>query len=402
MSNTGYFQYNLRTVVHSGCGTVIRIPALFQGLGAKRVLLISDQGLKNAGIVDRVAKTFANTSSGTMPELAAIYTDILPDASSSNINDCIKFARTMAIDAILAVGGGSVLDAAKAVKYGLHNQMLDIADTLQAGIKIESWPAAKHMGIPHIAVPTTAGTGAEVSPAAVILNEEAGFKGGLVNPFIDADIAVLDAELTVGLPPSLTASTGMDALTHALEAVVSPNANPFSDAHAMAASQLISEFLPVAVENGKDLDARSQMINASCMAISAYVASLNATPVHNCAHAFGALYHIPHGDANAVLLPIVMEEIPSLYLGKTQRLAKAMNLKTSGTTEEERLAEIVASLREFQCKVGCVTDFSRWKISIEDTDKIIVAVMKDPMGVFFPLQPDVIINIIKKAIGDGI
>ena len=262
MSSTGYFQYNLRTVIHSGYGSVIRVPALLQGLGARRVLLISDQGLKNVGIVDRVAATFDMPQSGTMPTLAAIYTDILPDAGSSNVNDCIAFARANAIDSILAVGGGSVLDAAKAVKYALCHQLLDIAESLQAGIKMETWPEAQHMGIPHLAVPTTAGTGAEVSPAAVILNEEAGFKGGLVAPFLDADIAVLDAQLTLGLPPGLTGSTGMDALTHALEGVASPNANPFSDAHSILAAQLIEQYLPKAVANGQDVEARTQMINA--------------------------------------------------------------------------------------------------------------------------------------------
>jgi len=399
MSATGYFQYNLRTVIHSGVGSVIRIPALLQGLGAKRVLLISDQGLKAAGVVDQVSATFNMPQSGNMPVLAAIYTDILPDAGSSNINDCLRFAREHAIDSILAVGGGSVLDAAKAVKYGLCHQLLDIADTLQSGIKIDSWPQAQHMGIPHVAVPTTAGTGAEVSPAAVILNEAANFKGGLVAPFIDADIAVLDAQLTLGLPPSLTASTGMDALTHALEAIASPNANPFSDSRGFMAAQLIEEYLPQAVANGQDLVARSQMINASCMAIDAYVGALNATPVHNCSHAFGALYHIPHGDGNAVLLPIVMEEIPELYVLQAQRLAKALNMPAAEKSGEALLADIIARLRDFQQQIGCLQDFSRWQIRLADMEKIQRAVAGDPMGVFFPIPPDKVERIARKAIG---
>lgn len=399
MSATGYFQYNLRTVIHSGVGSVIRVPALLQGLGARRVLLISDEGLKNAGVVDQVAGTFDTWQSGSMPVLAATYTGILPDAGSSNVNDCIRFAREHAIDAILAVGGGSVLDAAKAVKYALHHQLLDIAETLQSGIKMDSWPDAQHMGIPHLAVPTTAGTGAEVSPAAVIMNEEAGFKGGLVAPFLDADIAVLDAQLTVGLPPSLTASTGMDALTHALEAIASPNANPFSDAHGFMAAQMIEQHLPEAVANGKDIHARSQMINASCMAIDAYVAALNATPVHNCSHAFGALYHVPHGDGNAVLLPIVMECIPELYIHQAERLAKALNMPVSTSTGEARLAEVIARIRELQQQIGCATDFSRWGVKESDMERILAAVASDPMGVFFPIPADRVIAITRKAMG---
>jgi alcohol dehydrogenase class IV len=306
MSNTGYFQYNMRTVIHNGFGSIIRIPALLQGLGARRVLLISDGGLVQAGIVDRVVATFDHWQSGTMPTLAGVYTDIPPDAKSSSINACAAYAREIAADAILAVGGGSVMDASKAVKYALQHQMLDIAEALHGGLRLEAWPEAQHSGIPHIAVATTAGTGAEATNGAVIFNEVTGIKGGIVAPYLDADIAVLDAELTLGLPPGLTASTGMDALTHALEGIASPNANPFTDAHCVISAQLIERYLPRAVANGQDVEARSQMLSASCMAVNGYLAGLNATPVHNCAHAFGALYHIPHGDANSVFLPIVM------------------------------------------------------------------------------------------------
>ena len=142
MSNTGYFQYNMRTVVHSGYGSVVRIPALLQGLGARRVLLISDPGLKAVGIVDRVTDCFDNWQSGNMPILAGVYTDIAPDAHSSAVNKCAAYAREIAADAILAVGGGSVMDASKAVKYALQHQVLNIADVLQSGIRMESWPQA--------------------------------------------------------------------------------------------------------------------------------------------------------------------------------------------------------------------------------------------------------------------
>ncbi len=399
MSNTGYFQYNMRAVVHSGYGSIIRIPSLLQGLGARRVLLISDAGLKQVGVVDRVAATFDTWQSGTMPTLAGIYCDISQDAGSSTVNACMAYAREIAADAILAVGGGSVLDAAKGVKYGLAHQLLDIGDTLQAGIKMEAWPAAQHLGIPHLAVPTTAGTGAEVSAAAVILNENNGIKGGLAVPFLEADIAVLDPQLTVGLPPGLTASTGMDALTHALEGVASPNANPFTDAHCILAAQLIERYLPLAVENGRDVEARTQMLTASCMAIDGYVSSLNATPVHNCSHAFGGLYHIPHGDANGVFLPIVMEALPELYIPNAERLAQALNLPPSDKTGADRLEEVIARVRRLQAQTGCATDLSRWKVKADDMEQIIAAVASDPIAVFFPIPPEKIEEITLKAIG---
>lgn len=399
MSNTGYFQYNMRTVVHSGYGSIVRIPALLQGLGARRVLLISDPGLKAVGIVDRVVDCFDNLPSGNMPSLAGIYTDIPPDAHSSAVNECAEYARKIAADAILAVGGGSVLDASKAVKYALQHQLLNISEALQSGIRLESWPEAKHSGIPHLAVPTTAGTGAEGSNGAVIYNDEANIKGGIVAPYLDPDIAVLDAQLTLGLPPGLTASTGMDALTHALEGIASPNANPFTDAHCMISAQLIEKYLPRAVANGQDVEARCQMLSASCMAVNGYLAGLNATPVHNCAHAFGALFHIPHGDANGVFLPIVMETLPELYIPQAQRLAQALNMSAGDKSGADLLEDVIAKIRDIQQKVGCATDLSRWNVSPDRLEEIVMAVAMDPIAVFYPIPPEKIAEITLKAIG---
>jgi alcohol dehydrogenase class IV len=399
MSNTGYYQYNMRAVVHSGVGSIIRIPALMQGLGARRVLLISDAGLKSVGVVDRVAATFDNWQSGTMPVLAGTFAEITPDAGGNCVNACMAYARQIAADAIVAVGGGSVMDAAKAVKYGLSRQILDINDALQAGIYMESWPAAQHMGIPHLAVPTTAGTGAEVSAAAVIFDEENDLKKGLVMPFLEADVAVLDAQLTVGLPPGLTASTGMDALTHALEGVASPSANPFTDSHCILAAQLIEQNLPEAVRNGGNIDARDRMLTASCMAIDGYVASLSVSPVHNCAHAFGALYHIPHGDANGVFLPIVFEALKEMYVPSARRLAQALNLPHADRDDADLMDDVVAKIRDIQQQIGCATDLSRWQVSADDLEQIVTAVATDPLAMFFPIPPEKIQEITLRAIG---
>lgn len=399
MSSTGYFQYNLRTAVHSGAGSIIRLPALFDGMNAKRVLLLSDQGLKQVGVVDKIVRVFDNMQSGNNPVLAGVYDEISPDAGFSSVNAALAYAREVAADAILAVGGGSVMDAAKGVKYALHHKAQGIEDALQGGIKLESWPKAQHSFIPHIAVPTTSGTGAEVSPAAVFFNEELGIKVNLAAPFIEADMAVLDPQLAVGLPAGLTASTGMDALTHALEAVASPVANNFTDSRSILAAQLIEKNLPEAVSNGKNIDARQNMMEASTMAIDAFVMALDAIPVHNCAHAFGALYHIPHGDANAVLLPIIMEVLPEFYAPNAERLANAMNMSPTGNSGEALVLDVVAKLREFQQQIGCATDFSRWGAKAEDLANIIEAIASDPAAMFYPIPVDRIEQIALKAIG---
>ncbi|GAA5317829.1 MAG: hypothetical protein AseanaTS_30360 [Candidatus Pelagadaptatus aseana] len=388
----------MRTVVHSAVGGIVRLPSLFDGLGGKRVLLVSDQGLKSVGIVDQIVRVFENNPCGTTAQLVGVFDGITPDAGSKTVNACLAYAREVAADAILAVGGGSVLDAAKGVKYCLHHNLTDIKAAIPAGIKLDMWPAIQPMDIPHIAVPTTAGTGAEVSAAAVFYNEELGIKINLAVPFIDADIAVLDANLTVGLPNFLTASTGMDALTHALEGVCSPAANHFTDAHAFLAAQLIEENLPKAVANGKDIDARHTMLQASTMAIDAFINALGAIPVHNCAHAFGGLYHVPHGDANAALLPVVIELLPEFYLPNAERLAKALNLQPQGTPEET-LEKVVHRLRYLQQQIGCHTNFSKWGVKAEDMEKILVAISSDPTYMFYPIPQDRMIKIAEAMIG---
>jgi len=399
MSSTGYLQYTMRTVVHSGAGSIIRIPALFEGLGAKRVLLLSDAGLEQAGIVDQVVRAFNATNGGVNPRLAGVFTGIAPDAACETVNEALRYAREVAADAILAVGGGSVMDAAKGVKYALHHSLTDIRDAIQCGIKLEAWPKATPIQIPHIAVPTTAGTGAEVTPGAVLYNEEAGIKGNLAVPFIEADIAVLDPNLTLGLPSHITAATGMDALTHALETVASPGANHFTDAHAIVSAQLIERHLPTAVNDGRNVDARASMLQASTMACNAFLNALNAMPVHNCAHAFGAMFHIPHGDANAVLLPIVIEELRDFYLPNAERLAQALNLNLSGQSLDEQLDAVINRLRGLLEETGQAQDFSRFNIPAEAMEKLVMAVASDPVGLFYPIPPEKIVAIATKAIG---
>lgn len=399
MSSTGYLQYTMRTVVHCAAGSIVRIPALFDGLGAKRILLMSDAGLEQAGIVDQVVRVFGTTGFSSRPALAGVFTGIAPDAACDTVNEALRYAREISADAILALGGGSVMDAAKGVKYALHHNLTDVRDAIQVGIKIESWPNATPMDIPHIAVPTTAGTGAEVTPGAVLYNEEAGIKGNLAVPFIEADIAVLDPNLTLGLPAHITASTGMDALTHALETVASPNSDHFTDAHAFMSAQLIERNLPTAVNDGQNVAARSSMLQASTMACNAFINALHAMPVHNCAHAFGAMFHIPHGDANAVLLPIVMEELRDFYLPNAERLSQALNLNVIGLSADEQLDAVIARLRGLLKETGQAQNFARFKIPADAMESIVIAVASDPVGLFLPIPPEKIVAIATKAMG---
>ena len=397
MSSTGAFQYWQRTMVHGGPGTVVRLPGLFDGLNARRVLLVSDKGLKDVGIVDKIAGLFEEGRMPGGPKLVGIFTDTAPDAESGCIDDALKMARETAADALLAVGGGSVLDSVKLLKLALHKKVGSVSELLKSPVKLTSWPEVEYMGVPHIAVPTTAGTGAELTFGAVVYNKELGIKHLIFSHYLEADIAVLDAHMTTGLPPMLTAATGMDALTHAIESMAHPRINHFGLAHATASAKLIVDNLPQAVANGHDLMARQNMLNASAMACNAVQADFGAAPVHNFAHAIGALFHIHHGEANAVFLPTVLEEMPEFYLPVADRLKDTFGVHASDP--QAIVLETAAVIRGLMAEMGHPQDFSRHNIPESALPDIVTAVAHDPVASFYPLGPDVIERICRKVCG---
>ncbi|MGG3963763.1 iron-containing alcohol dehydrogenase [Heyndrickxia faecalis] len=391
-------QFSLRTAIQSGSNARALVPSLFAGLGAKRILLLSDRGLEQAGIVEKVASIFELTGNGSGPQIVGTFLDIAQDAESRYVNDAARFAREIGADGLLAVGGGSVLDTAKGVKYSLYKGLSDIKTAISGGFLNEYFPQAQPMNIPHIAIPTTAGTGSEVSPIAVIFNEDIQMKTNIINPFINADIAILDPDLTVGLPPRITAFTGFDALTHAIEALASPNATGLTDAYALHAIRLIEKNLPEVVSNGTNVAARSDMLQASLMGITAFSFALNAIPVHNLAHAYGALFRIPHGLANAVFLPVVMEMIPQLYLPRAVELAQALKVDVKSDTPDVALSKAIEKIRLMQQKVNLPVDFTEFNISEEDMQHTVPAVMKDPAALNFPMPPELIAAIGERVV----
>lgn len=399
---TSLSQFMLRTGIYSGSNSRAMVPSLFAGLGAKRVVLLSDRGLEKAGIVQKVAEIFNLTGHGSGPQLVGQYLDITQDAESRCINDAVRYVKEVGGDALLAVGGGSVLDTVKGVKYALHKGLSDIKEAIPGGLLYEQFPKANFIPIPHIAIPTTAGTGSEVSPIAVIFNEDIQMKTNIINPFINADMAILDPDLTLGLPPFITAFTGFDALTHAIEALASPTATALTDAYALHAIRLIEKNLPVAVTEGTNIAARMDLLQASLMGITAFSFALNAIPVHNLAHAYGALFRIPHGLANAVFLPVVMEMVPALYLSKVNELAAALDVEVKGDTAESALAKVVEKIRLLQHKVGLPADFKQYNITEENLAQTIPAVMKDPAALSFPMPKELIAAIGQRVVPLGV
>ncbi|MFE5429888.1 iron-containing alcohol dehydrogenase [Peribacillus simplex] len=387
----------LRSSVYSGTNTRSLIPDLFKGLGAKRILLVSDAGLENAGVVKKVAETFEQQKLGARVEIVGQFLDVTQDAASECVNAALKYAREVNADAILAIGGGSVIDTAKALKFGLFKGITDINDSIPSGNLYEGFPKAQSMNIPHISVATTAGTGSEVSPIAVIYNEHKKVKMNIYNVFLSSDVAILDPELTVGLPSDITAFTGADALTHAIEAIVSPAATSITDAYAYQAIRVIERNLPRAVKDGTNIEARTEMLHGSMMGITAFCSALNAIPVHNFAHAYGALFRIPHGLANAVLLPVVMESTSDLYLPKAHLIAEAFSVKIHDEDSKGILAKVIEKLRIFLSELGLPSDFSAYGINQSDMGRILKAVMTDPAATNYPMSEELIMSVVSRV-----
>ncbi|MBF7729197.1 iron-containing alcohol dehydrogenase [Pseudomonas sp. N040] len=396
MSSSGAAIYWQRSLIHSGHGSILRLPSLFNHLGAKRVFLISDAGLKAAGVVDKVLQVFAEDARGGDSILAGVFCETAPDTEMGSVNAALAAARAVSADAILALGGGSVMDCAKAVKYALHKGASDVRVLLKSPMCVLTWPQQGHMGIFHISVPTTAGTGSEVSNGAVVYNPDSATKHLLIGPFLESDIAVLDAGLTLGLPPMLTAATGLDALTHAMEVLALPNVNDFSLAQVLYAAQSVVANLPKAVANGRDIDARQALLNASAMACSGLANNLGAAPVHNISHAVGALFHIHHGEANAVLLPICIEQLPEFYAPTAARLAEAVGVDGQGAAGDV-LARVVERLRRLLRDCNHPLDYARHQLDPNRCEELVAAVLHDPLAALYPLPAERVVAIARAA-----
>ena len=395
MKITSYFEFTHRPEIRSGAGSHILVPDLIQGLGGKRPVLFSDKGLTDAGLTQKIKSLF-----DMVPgiKLAGVFDDIQQDAKSSNINNGVKYFKECNADSIIAIGGGSVLDTAKTVKWCLNRGVNQVEYVLTGNV-LEVWPEAQPLGIPHVSIPTTAGTGAEISTISVVFNELLNVKCNLMNPYLCSDIAVLDPDLTVGLPPKVTAFTGMDALTHAVEGFFSTKATNFSDAFALHAAKIIVENITTAVHEGKNVAARANMLQASAMAITAFQAAMANIPIHNLAHTFGAKYGIPHGLANAVLMPSVLKNMPSMYLSKINAFAPALGVVPNAENPQETLEQCINVINELREAVNLPASFDEFNIDAADIPQLVPAVQGDPSALSFRIPDDIIVKVSQEVIG---
>lgn len=311
--------WNYPTSVKVGPGRIAELPDWCKSLGMKRPLLVTDPGL--AGM-PMVAAARAACEAAGLP--CGLFHNIKGNPTGANVDDGVSALRAGHHDGVIAFGGGSALDAAKAIALmaGQTRPLWDFEDVGDNYLRVN----VDGM-VPVVAVPTTAGTGSEVGRASVITDEAVHVKRIIFHARMLPAVVILDAELTTGLPAKLTAATGMDALSHNLEAYASPFYHPMAVGIAVEGMRLIKDYLPRAVSDGKDLEARQQMLVASAMGATAFQRGLGA--MHALAHPLGALYDAHHGMLNAILMPYVLRANESAIGDRIEALARYLNLPSA-------------------------------------------------------------------------
>jgi len=312
--------WNYPTAMRVGPGRIAELPAACRELDMRNPLLVTDPGLAELPLIRRVAQICSDA--GLEIE---VFSRIKGNPSGRNIADGVGILRRGWHDGVIAFGGGSALDAGKAIAL-MAGQKRPIWDFEDVG---DNYRRVDESGmVPVVAVPTTAGTGSEVGRSSVITDEDAQVKRIIFHPGMLPAIVILDPELTLELPAKITAATGMDALSHNLEAFCSPLFHPMAEGIALEGMRLVKDFLPRAVADGGDLEARQQMLVASSMGATAFQRGLGA--MHALAHPLGALYDAHHGLLNAVLMPYVLRANRAAIAGPMDRLARYLDLPAPG------------------------------------------------------------------------
>ncbi len=331
------FGFTLPTEIVYGPGVLKELPGILKRLGCSRPAIITDPGIIKAGITGRVTSLLENAS---VPYVT--YGSVEANPKDTNCEEGAALAREFGADSLIAIGGGSPIDCAKAVGVLLaHN-----ADRIKP---YEGKTAATKPQVPMIAIPTTSGTGSEVTFSAVITDTANHYKMTVKSPFTAARLALCDPELTMSVPPLTTAATGVDALTHAIEAYTANCAEPIADALALYSIELISHNLETAVRNGSDPEARSAMLMGSILGGMAFSHS-DVASVHCVAESLGGMCDLPHGMCNAIFLPYVMEYNMDFCPEKYARVAQAMGL--SFDTVQEGAKAAVQAVKDLCRAVG--------------------------------------------------
>lgn len=358
-------RFVLNEVSYFGPGARAVVPQEVSRLGLHKALVVTDKSLIQFGVAEKV---FEVLRSAEIP--FEVFSEVKPNPTVSNVKAGVDAFAQSGADFIIAIGGGSAMDTAKAV--GIITNNPEFADV----VSLEGCAPTKHKSVPVIALPTTAGTAAEVTINYVITDEVNQKKMVCVDPNDIPAIAIVDAELMYSLPRSLTASTGLDALTHAIEGLITKGAWEMSDMFEIKAIEMINKYLETAVNEPTNAEARNGMAVAQYIAGMAF-SNVGLGLVHGMAHPLGAIFDIPHGVANALLLPTIMEYNAPAALDKYVDIAKAMNVYTTGMSAEEAAQAAIKAVRDLAVRVGIPQHLSELGIKAEDLPKLAEAAMAD-------------------------
>lgn len=330
--------FRMPNVLLTGTGSVQQVGVQAVKLGARKVLVITDKVLNQTGLVKQVTDPLEAENIQV-----DIIDEVVPEPPFENLEQIARGIRDQGYDVFVGIGGGSALDVTKALAIMMTNPG-DVRELV--GIE-----KVRNKGIPFILIPTTAGTGSEVTYNAIFTDIRDNVKKGIVSPYLLPDVAIVDAALTVSVPPAVTAATGMDALVHAVESYTAQRASELTDGIALHAIQLISRSIRTAVYNGKNIQAREDMAMGSLMAgISLGNAGVGA--VHALAYPLGGKFKVPHGVANSLLLPYVMKYNVLANLEKFAQVAKALGENTEGLSLCDAAETAVHALARLSRDVG--------------------------------------------------
>ncbi len=345
-----------------GPGALNQLADEVGALKAKKVLIVTDQGLIEAGLVKQAQAVLEKAGIKY-----GVFGDVEADPRYEIVADCVEMIRNENADLIIGLGGGSPIDIAKVSAVMVTNEG-PISEYF--GIDLVPQP-----GLPTLIIPTTAGTGSEVTPIAILSDHTEKLKKGIVSPHLFASVALLDPELTLGLPLNVTAATGMDAFIHAVEAFTSKNASSVTDMFARQAMKLITGNLRTAYADGNNLTARANVLEGSLLAGMAF-ANAGVTAVHAFAYPIGAEFHIPHGVANSIMLVPVMEFNMFGNLTKFAEMAQIFGDNTDGLDEREPAQAAVEAMRKLAADLKIPNHLSDFGVQEKDIPLLAEGVMK--------------------------
>lgn len=354
----------------TGPGSIRKLPAVIKEKGIGKVMIVTDKGLMSLNLLDGLFEELKNAGISYV-----VYDGVQPNPSIENIEEAREMFVTNGCEAMIAFGGGSPMDCAKAACARVVRPNKTIPQ-MRGVMKV------MHKLPPFFAVPTTAGTGSETTVAAVVSNTQTHEKYAINDPCLRPKFAVLDPELTTGLPQKITSTTGLDALTHAVEAYIGKSNVPSTRDYAEKATKLIFENLETCYNDGKNVEARGQMLLASFYAGMAFTRAYVGY-VHAIAHNLGGMYGIPHGLANAVILPHMLDEYGSAIYPQLAKLADIVGIQ--GQTVEEKAKGFIAEIKAMNERMSIPTGFEQ--IKDEDVPTIVERAMKEA----HPLYPTPVI-----------